>query len=125
MPKIPIYQSGAEVVAHFLVDASDVAAVKGYKWRFKGGGSEAIITGSRPLLYLRQLLCPAEGLRVIHRNDDPLDWRRENLEWVSNAEMVARIRSGAPVQIPADVTRWLLASPKNVEKVRKLAQKNA
>jgi hypothetical protein len=84
-----------------LIDERDLPVVQGKAWhwspRDEGGGGEVVLAatwGTGPQPPLKRLILGVEGRdnRVLFRNGDPLDCRRENLLMVGQEEQSRRNR---------------------------------
>lgn len=95
--KIPLHDATGAVVAFAVVDAAEghLAAVRWYLNKSKEGSvyvrRDVQVKGRRKRLYLHRVVtdCPP-GFQVDHRDGDPLNNRRGNLEVVTLGENTRR-----------------------------------
>lgn len=81
MKFIPVHRGG-EVVAYAKVDDADHAALAEHRWTDNGWGYAARRERGRTILMHREVLglVYGDGRVTHHRNEEPLDNRRSNLE---------------------------------------------
>lgn len=89
--RIQLFNRAGAVVGCMVVDAADYAVLSQWTWRRQRRGGyacrfDAVI---RRTVYAHRVILgdpPFKGAFADHMNRDPLDNRRRNLRWVSNAE---------------------------------------
>eukprot|EP00741_Cyanophora_paradoxa_P006245 tig00000114_g6055.t1 len=81
-----------------LVNSDVPRSAMEFPWRLDRG--RVTKTFGRRKHYLSQLILgkPPRGLYVEHINGNPLDYRRENLRWVSMSEIQKKRREGTSLQ---------------------------
>lgn len=85
MAEVPLWGRDDTIRAVAIVDDADWPAVSQYRWHLSSYPQTHI---QHRLVRLHRFLMgdpPRPGLMVDHRNQDPLDNRRRNLRWVTNA----------------------------------------
>ena len=95
--RLPVHHRG-KIVAHALVD-DDMAHLAFYRWTIKtpkGYVRRFTTRGEKSItLYLHRVVMGVEGeMEVDHKDRNPLDCRRGNLEVVTKAVNVARGNRG-------------------------------
>lgn len=86
--EVPLRRRDGSVKAVAIIDGSDWPAVSQHRWYLSDEYPQAYIRGLGRKMRLHRFLMgepPQSGLMVDHRNQNPLDNRRCNLRWTTNA----------------------------------------
>src|SRR5215211_5379701 len=83
----------------YLIDAEDWPRISGFKWSVSSDGGKRMYVSTRiegKKIYLHRFLLEApHGMRVDHRNGDPLDNRKTNLRLATHQQNMFNSRKRA------------------------------